>query len=35
MEPITIVALGVMVGFLIYAIYSPIFQLGDVMWPDD
>ncbi len=35
MEPITIVFLGVMVGFLIYAIYSPIFQLGDVMLPDD
>ncbi|MEM1297348.1 MAG: type II secretion system F family protein, partial [Verrucomicrobiota bacterium] len=35
MEPITIVCLGVMVGFLIYAIYSPIFQLGDVMLPGD
>ncbi len=33
LEPITIVFLGVLVGFLIYAIYSPIFTLGNVMLP--
>jgi type II secretory pathway component PulF len=33
MEPITIVILGVMVGFLLYAIYSPIFGLGKVILP--
>lgn len=33
LEPITIVILGVLVGFLIYAIYSPIFKLGEVMLP--
>jgi type II secretory pathway component PulF len=31
MEPITMVVLGVMVGFLIYAIYGPVFSLGDVL----
>ncbi|HWB06401.1 MAG TPA: type II secretion system F family protein [Verrucomicrobiales bacterium] len=33
LEPITIICLGVMVGFLIYAIYSPIFSLGKVILP--
>ena len=33
LEPITIVFLGVMVGFLVYAIYSPIFSLGDAILP--
>ena len=33
LEPVTIVFLGVLVGFLIYAIYSPIFSLGEVMLP--
>lgn len=33
LEPITIIVLGVMVGFLIYAIYSPIFNLGKVILP--
>ncbi len=33
LEPITILFLGVLVGFLIYAIYSPIFNLGKVMLP--
>lgn len=32
-EPITIVFLGAMVGFLVYAIYSPIFNLGKVVLP--
>lgn len=32
-EPFTIVILGIMVGFLIYAIYSPIFNLGKVVLP--
>lgn len=32
-EPITIVILGAMVGFLVYAIYSPIFNLGKVVLP--
>jgi type II secretory pathway component PulF len=32
-EPFTIVILGIMVGFLIYAIYSPIFNLGSVVLP--
>ncbi len=32
-EPITIVILGIMVGFLVYAIYSPIFGLGKVVLP--
>ncbi len=30
-EPATIVVLGTMVAFLIYAIYSPIFSLGDAL----
>lgn len=33
LEPITIIILGLMVGFLIYAIYSPIFSLGKVILP--
>jgi type IV pilus assembly protein PilC len=33
MEPITIIFLGGIVGFLIYAIYGPIFSLGDVILP--
>ena len=33
LEPITILVLGALVGFLIYAIYSPIFSLGKVMLP--
>ena len=33
LEPITIICLGVMVGFLIYAIYSPIFGLGKTILP--
>jgi type II secretory pathway component PulF len=32
-EPFTIVVLGCMVGFLVYAIYSPIFNLGKVVLP--
>jgi type II secretory pathway component PulF len=32
-EPFTIVILGLLVGFLIYAIYSPIFNLGKVVLP--
>jgi type II secretory pathway component PulF len=35
LEPITIVILGCMVGFLIYAIYSPIFNLGGVVLKND
>ena len=34
LEPITIIFLGLMVGFLIYAIYSPIFSLGKLILPD-
>jgi type IV pilus assembly protein PilC len=30
-EPLTMLILGVLVGFLIYAIYGPIFSLGDVV----
>lgn len=30
-EPITIVVLGTMVGLLIYAIYAPVFSLGDAL----
>ncbi|MEN3944130.1 type II secretion system F family protein [Prosthecobacter sp. SYSU 5D2] len=30
-EPLTMLILGVMVGFLIYAIYGPMFSLGDVI----
>ncbi len=33
LEPFTIVILGCMVGFLIYAIYAPIFSLGDAILP--
>lgn len=33
LEPITMVFLGVMVGFLVYAIYGPIFSLGDALLP--
>lgn len=32
-EPLTMLILGVMVGFLIYAIYGPMFSLGDVILP--
>jgi len=35
MEPITILFLGTLVGFLVYAIYSPIFGLSKVMLGDD
>ena len=35
LEPITILFLGVLVGFLVYAIYSPIFNLGKVMLPGE
>lgn len=30
-EPVTILVLGSMVGLLVYAIYSPIFSLGDAL----
>jgi type IV pilus assembly protein PilC len=33
LEPITIVILGTVVGFLIYAIYGPIFNLGNIVLP--
>lgn len=33
LEPMTIIFLGLMVGFLIYAIYSPIFSLGKLILP--
>ena len=33
LEPITMVFLGVMVGLLVYAIYGPIFSLGDAILP--
>ncbi|CAN5332085.1 type II secretion system F family protein [soil metagenome] len=33
MEPFTILVLGTMVGFILYAIYSPIFGLGKVILP--
>ena len=33
MEPLTIIFLGTIVGFLIYAIYGPIFSLGDTILP--
>jgi len=33
MEPLTIMFLGLVVGFLIYAIYGPIFSLGDIILP--
>lgn len=32
-EPLTMLILGSMVGFLIYAIYGPVFSLGDVILP--
>jgi type IV pilus assembly protein PilC len=32
-EPVTMVILGGMVGFLIYAIYGPIFSLGETILP--
>lgn len=34
LEPITILILGSIVGFIIYAIYGPIFGLGKVILPD-
>lgn len=34
MEPVTILFLGALVGFLVYAIYSPIFGLSKVMLGD-
>lgn len=30
-EPVTIIILGTLVGFLIYAIYAPVFSLGDAL----
>jgi type IV pilus assembly protein PilC len=30
-EPVTILILGTLVGFLIYAIYAPVFSLGDAL----
>ncbi len=30
-EPVTIVILGSLVGFLVYAIYAPVFSLGDAL----
>ncbi len=33
MEPLTMVILGVIVGFLVYAIYSPVFNLSSVILP--
>ena len=33
MEPLTIMFLGTVVGFLIYAIYGPMFSLGDIILP--
>ncbi len=33
LEPITIMILGCLVGFLVYAIYAPIFSLGDAILP--
>ncbi len=32
LEPITILMLGSVVGLLIYAIYAPVFQLGDALF---
>ena len=32
-EPITILVLGCMVGLLVYAIYGPIFSLGNTILP--
>lgn len=34
LEPVTIIFMGTMVAFLIYAIYSPIFNLGQLILPD-
>ncbi len=34
-EPVTIVILGSMVGMLIYAIYAPVFSLGDALLKKD
>ena len=33
LEPITMVFLGVTVGLLVYAIYAPVFSLGDAILP--
>jgi len=33
LEPVTMVIMGVMVGFLVYAIYGPIFGLSKVILP--
>jgi type II secretory pathway component PulF len=33
LEPLTIIILGCLVGFLVYAIYAPIFSLGDAILP--
>jgi type IV pilus assembly protein PilC len=33
LEPITIVTMGLIVGFLVYAIYGPIFNLSKVLLP--
>jgi len=33
LEPITLVVMGVFVGFLVYAIYGPIFNLSNVILP--
>ncbi|RBP37384.1 protein transport protein HofC/type IV pilus assembly protein PilC [Roseimicrobium gellanilyticum] len=33
LEPLTIMLLGCLVGFLVYAIYAPIFSLGDAILP--
>jgi type II secretory pathway component PulF len=33
LEPLTMIAMGVMVGFLVYAIYGPIFGLSKVILP--
>jgi len=33
LEPFTMIFLGIMVGLLVYAIYGPIFSLGDAILP--
>jgi len=33
LEPITMVILGTVVGLLVYAIYSPVFSIGDAILP--
>lgn len=33
LEPLTIMFLGLVVGFLVYAIYAPIFSIGDALLP--